>query len=609
MGNYNFLVPYEPILMNRPSEKGAFPEMSNSIDNDKTKLDKVEGLSSDVNGFTQKWMHLMNNMSLSTGSTSKYLQLYNKDLTILKNNKEQYDEALKWSKDNKSFNDFAVTNNMVLGLDLKEQSLTYIPINDISKNRNNLVQTENGFVYSSGENKYKLLTNREALRYRHDYVTDNNLIDVVLGSSSYSNIQTKLIDVIDKFKNKTIKIGKSGATRQKIEDGILRLEESEYQLTESFLKPGEDGKALVIELREWLTPTEQGLMQLRAAVTGKSFEETIIESVNRYTSERHENVEKDTFREKGLPGSKSGGGGDGLSGSQELNWLTMLTENRGKVEPMYVLNIGSENEMIATNVSTWSNPVTLSNKPISRSVTLNKLITETGLNSAGQVNSVYFGEQRMDEDAWNSIVFNAAEKIAVVRMIAVEEADGSVHPDFDLMGRIKAAEEEINKRGGNLSDSDKESIYEDFKVYSNIIPSLLDPDKEIPEEYTRLFIVMSGYGTDDGNLVSSNNRSVTKINHREEGNLRDLLTRTINDPSNYADNKKGGTKLKSFFLGRDNIYKGNIYIPYSPDRITTASMSKTLNEVKWAYSPELDRSSDNMHNKVTPPITTWSTTK
>src|SRR5574344_1901037 len=107
---------------------------------------------------------------------------------------------------------------MVLGLDLKEQSLTYIPINDISKNRNNLVQTENGFVYSSGENKYKLLTNREALRYRHDYVTDNNLIDVVLGSSSYSNIQTKLIDVIDKFKNKTIKIGKSGATRQKIED-------------------------------------------------------------------------------------------------------------------------------------------------------------------------------------------------------------------------------------------------------------------------------------------------------------------------------------------------------------------------------------------------------
>lgn len=54
MGNYNFLVPYEPILMNRSSEKGASPEMSNSIDNDKTKLDKVEGLSSDVNGFTQK---------------------------------------------------------------------------------------------------------------------------------------------------------------------------------------------------------------------------------------------------------------------------------------------------------------------------------------------------------------------------------------------------------------------------------------------------------------------------------------------------------------------------------------------------------------------------
>jgi hypothetical protein len=266
------------------------------------------------------------------------------------------------------------------------------------------------------------------------------------------------------------------------------------------------------------------------------------------------------------------GGDDGGSGEKEslnLEQSVLMASGRG-VSKEYALNTGTENQIVIEG-EFYQTPFDKQNKPINRSMTLQKLFTDTQV--AGIINpgAVYIGDKKLSESEFGNVVYDNKNGMMITSLPYKLDGEGNKVVNLTAIESIAAARDEIKLRGLTLG-MEKEKVYEEYGVkdYYNMMEvsnSITNNKLMTP------FLMFSGITTDESDYgidgFDSKSRYLEVDGPHKSAQISTFESAVTADTKSAKPIDARGSWF--FNIGGGEVITGTVYVPLSDDQISIYS--------------------------------------
>lgn len=503
------------------------------------------GLPSDVQYFLQKADVFGNSVDPLDPHSQE--RIYTKLLSMLpeiKQNKAEYDDAIKHAREKGTLDQVAVTKD------------GHIYVRDRETGKIDLKSPS----AEIDEAKFERLTNGQLLQMRA-YVPGHamdkgGLTTLVASSISFADIEKSITDKIDKLGKSTMsregfvrKDSKNAELMKGYEQIIGQGEDGVYKVTSKTISQNSQAKAFLNYLSKSLSRQERAVLMNRASENGTTVEEVLVDLLQgRLTDEQDIKVSFDNQATKGATDNEGKRIGD-----IQVTGLYEYQTGMGGQNENITLVPGGHTAMVVSG-QFYGQPVGNDGKPIQRTSLSNFL--NQGIASISDVrNGVYFGNQRIDPSKYDQIMYDGTQLSRAILPYTLDK-NGTIHPDFDLIKKFTEAYKTI--KSGNYNVQDQIRILREHGFEDYLLPDgSWNPNKVKP------FLMTKAYG-------SASSSGFLGMFGKQDGVVDPALVEI--DDEQFLVEQKDSKGIQSTMINTlsskdhpvsvgDKIYAGMIFIP------------------------------------------------
>lgn len=462
-------------------------------------------------------------------------------ITGLMRAREQFDKARDSATVNESMGDLAVTNRGMLVKDMTTGRLQEVGYDDYAKD-----------MRAGESRKYQALTNAQLLAERENnpsLVGDTQTLTALSNSVGMTKVKDEIYKALTSISSNSEK--QTGneyldVQNEKMAAGVASLignaQQGVYDIN-SMESETDNKQQVAMAMRGlWdnLSGSAKSLLRARAVQDGvqgddieKLAKQNAIELLAPKESVQHEKSLVSTYNHD-MTLDKRGMGGLAPIGANEA------LISKDAVHVPIQLNVGNNQKFttFGAQIPGFFNQ----GKPVGQTSITNIDIVR----GIGDMNSVYFGDQKVDKSKLDSVIYDGG-KVVTVPIPYTTGPNGEIKPDLDLFSRLSKAKQELATIPIQAqSRTVKETIY-----HKNDIPTNEKGDDSVPQKN---FLMFNATGNE------------TTIN----GNKSDLITNLSQGPNkkdaeyNYKQTYVyGGKDPKSENDRQRPEYKSHIFKPNS----------------------------------------------
>lgn len=580
---------YFTIFRSPQSPKAASPQAAaqtktkkdDSSKDDITKKDLFD-MVKDVDGLPMEMLSVIESLSstlrmanltgLSSHSdlTSTYLDSLWK-IKVLSENKTRFKEAKKEAENNGAWAEPAIAlNGDLVTQDAETGKLKTVSLKE----------------YHANPDAYRILTVAQ-LGYLREWDPklnfDQDTFDIMRNSMGYESFQKLLKQAIDSLGTTTIKYNGYATNEGQASKGWELLKglpeedvkralqagsvaEGLYQYSSMDSSQIEQIKALTAYLVQALPRRARTWAALK---TGSDNPDTAIgDFVLRALLSRNNVQHEFKIDYKGtmdhVMGISSKGNGSSKEEEPKMTFLTALQMGYGNETETRVLNPGGQvsfhvegtayGSFIGTNGKTLSN------------LTLQQLLSETGLAGITNSSSIYFGNQRLTPNQLGSIAIE--NNGGFYAILPCKRQGNNIVPNFDLIDAYEKAVQRVNGQiSSNITKEQYDSLIEREIAKVPELKELLNMSGKLDWNKVCPFFIVDGIASDIS--IDFGENSTRKLISRTEdkNDLKYFLSTT-----KLSDEFKDGW-WDSLFGNETKVYKSNVFIPIRTNNRLAAVLS------------------------------------
>lgn len=592
--------PGQPEKETKSSSKASKSEEDEGLlSKDMIKILLEQGLPNDVGEVVERLQQLYNDPKLrvsgglsSSAFNSRVTSLFG-ELNKVKFGKEAYNLALSNLTKNGGLNDIAISTTGRLFAQNEDGQIEQI--------------TPNEYYENLGD--YRVITNSELAHMRAtnpNLAFDESIFSVLNNGIGAEAIQSYINSAIQNIGTSSQKSEGFLAQKDgKIVGGLQQLYEN-TEIQEALLSNGaykisreskdqlQQSEAALRYLYATLPENAKQYLKGKAAVSGldpnngiQTILTQLLLSRQSATNNTGISYEASLSKDMGLDQKTR----DEIKGQTSISQSAALQNGISNDIRNVTLNTGTNTQVTIDNSAHWNSILSAVNNQPLDNITAQDLVNQSSVGQAGDQNSIYFGNQRIDAAKADKVVIDTTKGISKVTLpYGVNEADGSIYPRLDILKLIDEAEEEI-KRTPGMSPIEQRIVYnnKDIGQYYGIKndPKFLETNK-----LGRDFYVVNAIASNTDDVVNTKNiedpLNGNQYVHEMDKDERDRWVKRANDV--ITDGlKKGASNYKYdiggawYQFGKGKLYSGNLYIAASTDRITPSIVEKNLTTAKKNY--------------------------
>ena len=497
-----------------------------------------KGLHSDVNDLYLSMSNfLAKSAAFGTSMTtediaSMYLKQLNQ-VNMIERYKAQYDQAAEEAAKNDALREFAVTT-----------SGKYV------------VQSSDGEIHEKGLNEIKrgediLLTNEHLLKLRDlspEYKFDTRLPSIVLNGIGISKVQ-------EYIKGTLLPSIKSNSSKDerfvKASQGIAALEsapEGDYKQTITNKNNLQQAQYALNYIKSALPQNMQSVLKLHAAMQGTDINTLLATYISSQT-------EVDTSTEYTPYTGKAAKDANGNSGDADSTNSAGLAFVLGQ-GPRQVIefNTGTSNAIKAVGIKGVLQ--TSSQENLGQGATL-KDATKSQQGGYLKWGEATFGGSRLNSSAYDHIILNDST-IMGVDLPYKTNIQGNDVPNFQMLRNMEQAEDEIRKLG--IQDNDYAKINEIYQKHE--LPPKYNQNGQLNSQSYKRFAALQ-VTLDQSSLQDSS--SILSDEVARAGDIERKLYEQIVKKSTQDKNYELSNGYLWGIIGKEELYKGTIFVPYDED--------------------------------------------
>lgn len=549
---------------------------NNILDVIKDLFGKVDGLYSDTTAVYDSMRKFLATSSvfgdeLSTDDiASMYLQQM-QQITLLKRNKEAFDQAKELATKNDALNEFAVDySGRIIVQDTKDGELKLKSWREVKE----------------AEGQYNPLTNSQVLNmraYSPNMKFNNDILNVVNNGIGVSKIAEFIKNHIPKpgTSEETIE-GFTKHESNQIRQGLELLKEApagDYKFTKYTKTQQEQANAALRYIASILPNNMKSILNIHADMNGTSVEGMLTSLVSSGLS-NNSKLEFDPLTGKAAK-KADGSSGDDL--------------DSGKMTPAmaFFAGMGQRHDFLIQNGTTdglkvQANSMSLLNSS-GHNLGASTLLGVKQSMYGGQfdLQSATMGDVKISVNGQNNVLISDGTIYSTELPIDPEAAArGIIKPDLSFLKNIEKADQQLREMG--ITDrSDPKNIDTINKVYrDNGLPIVYNKDgsgKPILTSQYRRFAMFNGYATEDafeGDMTF--NDGAIEITDSKQLDQFESMMKSVSGNDKYKLDRGYG-----IFGGGTNVYQGVIYIPMITD--TNSALAGTGYKAPIDTYMEIDR--------------------
>lgn len=443
--------PYVPADETKKTEDGG---STGIIDKNMMKALYETGLISDTTALAQKFdlFFKTQNNPFNKNSTISQYKLLIPALAALREGKRQLLDAVAESKKNDAFGEIAISDDLryyILGEDGKPTLTKKLKPGD----------------------RYLTYADLAELR-ANTYAGANNISTTIATGVSTNQVNKFIWDTISKIgsdsesreflKNKKGKDIKNG-----IDQLLAEGEDGVYKIGQS--KKDQDFKAKLA--LKWILsemPAKyRALLKGKAGLMGLDPEEGAIQLVANMvqagtSSETSIDISYDKAATEGTHDSDK-------ESKKQMEISPIIAYQTGKLGSPFQMEINpGQSYSMVVDALQYGQPLDQSGKPIENG-SLEKVLKSTGFGTFTNIgNGIYIGNQKVDPMNFSQVYIDTGQ-MSRAWLPSVTEADGTVHPDYDLLDEYSEVQKEIRELGPRATVAQIEKI-----IYSSPLSQYLD---------------------------------------------------------------------------------------------------------------------------------------
>ena len=543
---------YEPLVLGgeRSTQVSTASDSRESKSNSQLDLIKslfqnIEGLPIDISIIGQSMMAALDEANLLGLSSSDLSTIYLQQMQRISNLKfsyENYKQAQQLATQNKALNEIAVDPNSG-GFILQDRKTGQIKSGGIEDLKNS--------------EQYTPLTNYQLLMlraYSPNLVgrTGDEMMQVVANGVGMEKIGSVIHSMLSTLGSDESTIeGYTKAQSNDIKQGIQSLLEAPdgvYKQTvtnKNSLRQQEMALHYIINM---LPQNMRSVLAGRAALQNENPID-ILRSLIGATSSSNTKIEYDAITGKGSSNSKSGSGGTSDNNSAALAFVL----GQGPRE-LINFNTGTSNQIQVLGIKGALQ--THSGENLGQGSTLQDA-TKSTLGTSINWDKATFGGSRLNPLASSHVILNDSTIIGMDLPYTKDYLSGNEVPDFQLAKKMEEADQYIYEN--EITDPNK--INEVYR--SKGLPDKFDSDGKLNtlsyKRFAAIQVTLDEQSLKDKSAILSD--EVQRANDVE----RDLYIQTMRNQSHGDKKYDLSDGFPGLGLGRDELYKGTIFVPYSED--------------------------------------------
>lgn len=274
--------------------------------------------------------------------------------------------------------------------------------------------------------------------------------------------------------------------------------------------------------------------------------------------------------------SKGSGSGDPKARWEEMTREEMITTGNGGVKPTPVTISSSKSRGgIQISAQPYGKPLDTSGKQIGMGTIRDIFGEKDRIGSSLALNSVTYGNKILNENDLDYIVYDGVSNLERAYLPIdqnVYAATGKITPDLDAIRRYEEFQKWIDDGYGIVPNS----IIMKLKELN--LDLVQDPDtKEWVFKYSKPFIMVNGYASDEAVNLDENSEWVDHIDRSQGSKIFDLYSKYINYGSNVANKSNKRNDFSGGWFGNANsMYKSVIFLPITDAAIATVTSNHQL---------------------------------
>lgn len=572
---------YVPVQDSQPSRSVQAPQYEGSSrqeSNDSkskltekdfyTMLEKIDGLPNEMQSIVTDLLDTLNinkiaGMELQDLSTTYIKNLYKIRLAV--NNKKQYDETYKKAVEQGTLSEPAITVDGKLVIQDKEGRIRQVSLGDFMSNRD---QYETVLTVSN-------LLNLRA--YNPSFANDFSIFDTVNSSIGYQSFQKLVKEAVHTLGSTQVSREGIFSNEGQASKGLALLqtlkEQDQIQPGTSVTSEGlykykiidKNQKRQIDELTSYISALLPENAKVWAALKlGTSDREKATASlITTYLSSGENTTNEILIEPKSIDKGTTGGSKSGSKSSTDepdMTFLTALQNGYGGSYERRKYNPGGNGAFYVTG-SSYGAFLNQKGDVIS-DVTLQGLLTQTGLAGITNPNSITFGDNLIKA---NQTPLIAVQNTGGVRAILPCKRYGNqVIPDFELMEKYDDLVQEVNNElGSTASFEQREEALERKIQQQPELRELLNVSGKLDYNKFCAFIIVDGLASDLNFTFKSRNgqdisESINPLIQETDDKIDQQYFNTV------TQQELNDSLFKDIFgtgLNEDKLYKSAIFIP------------------------------------------------
>lgn len=557
------ITPQRATVEERPA-KVAKQEKDEMISS-KDIIDLMKGTKGLANEMQVSMSQLVKSMRLSEmlGATTDDLlrtfAQFKVQAEIMDHNKAVFDEAVKQTKQDGALSDPAISASGNLLYQKRDGSLGEVPIE----------------IYLSNRNSYKVISNDQfinirqytlAMAFDQDYT---NVLDNSMSIKKFDKLIDELKGTINssEFKYNTL------VDTEKIKEGLKTIQNLSRK----------EKQQLFTYLTAQNASTKNGIYNI--SISDKTNKEAVLSAINYISQYMPENAKvwaayktgsknKDEATMKMVTMALSGmfsqetnysvdyeGAKEGFqstkgekskksSGETKATWLTNVQNGYGGEDVRRIYNEGSSAAFTARGTY-YGGFLDKDGKSLT-DLTANDLLQKTGISGISNVQSVYFGNQKLTPAQLSKIAIqNNGMTYLILPCI---KQNGSVMPDFSIVTTFEKIVNDIIEKNPNASPQQREQLITKKVAATPALRSLLTASGKLDSNKFGAFLLTDGLITDQYLDVRKDNKMV--IQTEDQNNIDYYKNVVKGEFDNFSWYNPG-----DWFNNYTHLYQGTIYIP------------------------------------------------
>lgn len=538
------------------------------------------GLPSDVQYFLQKADVFGN--SIDPLDPHSQERIYTKLLSMLpeiKQNKAEYDDAIKHAREKGTLDQVAVTKD------------GHIYVRDRETGKIDL-KSPNSEI---DEAKFERLTNGQLLQMRA-YVPGHamdkgGLTTLVASSISFADIEKSITDKIDKLGKSTMsqegfvrKDSKNAELMKGYEQIIGQGEDGVYKVTSKTVSQNSQAKAFLNYLSKSLSRQERAVLMNRASENGTTVEEVLVDLLQgRLTDEQDMKISFDNQATKGATdneGKPVKGGLESMESTPAVDFFrglgqqTNLTMKNGSGTLNILGNVGSIAKEDGSSLGT---------------TTLDQ-VARSNFAPGLDLRNATFGNSLIDMTKQNKIVVDSNYIVGMDLPIDQEAFQkGIIKPDFALLKKVSEVQKQLQ---GETDPNKINAAYE--RAGLPVLYSGVDQNGRpiLSTNYYR-FAAMEGYA-DKGILPKDVDFDETVERVEDENDQKSIIGILKSNDKTFTESRSG-----FLFWTSPELYKGTVFIPIRNNAVNyTAGAKHTAYQSSLMQLAEAQKNVQKQHNDL-----------